>query len=218
VPASKFTEAAELKRIELGVIPASMTSSAPAPQSENNARPIQSWTYTRQSVTVTLSVSKQRHGDARRIPEKVPSVRRQIVQRTMSMEMTNARNGPTHDRNLGGRSLRRLPSPSFFHERSSAVKPAVGTPLARFVNGFALALAVIAGVSAASGPVAAGQSPAEFINLIGTDVLQEMRADVPLAQKEDYFRQLLRKDADLEGDFSFCSRPLLAYRERGAIH
>ena len=47
--------------------------------------------------------------------------------------------------------------PSLFHERSSAVKPAVSTALARFVNGFALALAVIAGVSAASGPVAAGQ-------------------------------------------------------------
>jgi phospholipid transport system substrate-binding protein len=87
------------------------------------------------------------------------------------------------------------------------VKPAVGTALARFVNGFALALAVIAGVSAASGPVAAGQSPAEFINLIGTDVLQEMRADVPLAQKEDYFRQMLRKDADLEGISRFVLGP-----------
>jgi phospholipid transport system substrate-binding protein len=97
--------------------------------------------------------------------------------------------------------------PSLFHERSNAVKPAVGTALARFVNGFALALAIIAGVSAASGPVAAGQSPAEFISVIGTDVLQEMRADVPLAQKEDYFRQMLRQDADLEGISRFVLGP-----------
>jgi phospholipid transport system substrate-binding protein len=97
--------------------------------------------------------------------------------------------------------------PSLFHERSNAVKPAVGTALARFVNGFALALAVIAGVSAAPGPVAAGQSPAEFISVIGTDVLQEMRADVPLAQKEDYFRQMLRQDADLEGISRFVLGP-----------
>jgi len=66
---------------------------------------------------------------------------------------------------------------------------------------------LIAGVSAASGPVAAGQSPAEFINVIGADVLQEMRADVPLAQKEDYFRQMLRKDADLEGISRFFLGP-----------
>jgi hypothetical protein len=97
--------------------------------------------------------------------------------------------------------------PSLFHERSCASKPAVGTALARFVNGFALALAVIAGVSAAPGPVAAGQSPAEFISVIGTDVLQEMRADVPLAQKEDYFRQMLRQDADLEGISRFVLGP-----------
>jgi len=97
--------------------------------------------------------------------------------------------------------------PSFFHERSRAAKLAVGTAVARFVNGFALALAVIAGVSAASGPVAAGQSPAEFISVIGADVLQEMRADVPLAQKEDYFRQMLRMDADLEGISRFVLGP-----------
>jgi phospholipid transport system substrate-binding protein len=87
------------------------------------------------------------------------------------------------------------------------VKPAVSTALARFVNGFALALAVIAGVSAASGPVAAGQSPAEFIGVIGADVLQEMRADVPLGQKEDYFRQMLHQDADLDGISRFVLGP-----------
>ena len=88
-----------------------------------------------------------------------------------------------------------------------AVKHTIETTLARFVKGIALAFAVIAGVSAASGAVAAGQTPAEFISVIGADVLQEMRADVPLAQKEDYFRQMLRQDADLEGISRFVLGP-----------
>jgi len=84
-------------------------------------------------------------------------------------------------------------------EHESAAKPAVSTALAQCVKGFALALAVIAGVSVASRPVAADETPAGFISIIGADVLQEMRADVPLAQNEDYFRQMLRQDADLDG-------------------
>jgi phospholipid transport system substrate-binding protein len=87
------------------------------------------------------------------------------------------------------------------------VKPAVNTALARFVTGFALALVVIAGISAASRPVAADQTPAEFISVLGADVLQEMRADVPLAQKEDYFRKMLRQDADLDGISRFVLGP-----------
>jgi phospholipid transport system substrate-binding protein len=98
--------------------------------------------------------------------------------------------------------------PSFlFHKRESAVKPAVSTALAQCVKGFALALAVIAGVSAAPRPAAAGQTPAEFISVIGSDLLQEMRADAPLAQKEDYFRQMLRQDADLDGISRFILGP-----------
>jgi hypothetical protein len=91
-----------------------------------------------------------------------------------------------------------LPS-SLFPEPESAVKPALSTALPQCVKSFAIALAVIAVVSAAPTPVAAGQSPAEFISVIGTDVLQEMRADVPLSQKEDCFGQMLRQDADLDG-------------------
>ena len=87
------------------------------------------------------------------------------------------------------------------------VQYTIETALARFVKGIALAFAVIAGVSAASGAVAAGQTPAEFIRVIGADVLQEMRADVPLAQKADYFRQMLRQDADLEGISRFVLGP-----------
>ena len=88
----------------------------------------------------------------------------------------------------------------------TAVKPAVSTALARSIKSFALALTVIAGVSAAARPVAAGL-PAEFISVLGTDVLQEMRADVPLAQKEDYFGQMLRQDADLDGISRFILGP-----------
>jgi hypothetical protein len=101
-------------------------------------------------------------------------------------------------------------------EHESAVKPAVSTTLARFVKGFAVALAVIAGVSAAPRPVAAGQSPADFISVIGADVLQEMRADVPLAQKEDYFRQMLRQDADLDGYLVLFSAPIGVSRARSS--
>ncbi len=97
--------------------------------------------------------------------------------------------------------------PPLLHECESAVKPVVGTAVAWFVKGFALALAVIAGISAAPRPVAAGQTPAEFISVIGADVLQEMRADVPLAQKEDYFRQMLHQDADLDGISRFVLGP-----------
>ena len=94
-----------------------------------------------------------------------------------------------------------------FHERESAVKPAVSTALAQCVKGFTLALAVIAGVAAAPRPVAAGQTPAEFIGVLGADVLQEMRAGAPLAQKEDYFRQMLRQDADLDAISRFVLGP-----------
>jgi hypothetical protein len=57
----------------------------------------------------------------------------------------------------------------------TAVKPTANTPLTQFVKGFALTLALIAGVAAASRPVAA-ETPAEFISILGTDVLHEMRS------------------------------------------
>jgi phospholipid transport system substrate-binding protein len=94
-----------------------------------------------------------------------------------------------------------------FHEHESAVKPAAGTALAQFVKGFALALAVIAGVWVASKPAAADETPAEFISTIGTDVLQEMRSSASLDQKEAYFRQMLRQDADLDGISRFVLGP-----------
>jgi phospholipid transport system substrate-binding protein len=97
--------------------------------------------------------------------------------------------------------------PSFLaHERQSAVKPAASTALARLVKGFALALAMTAGVSAAPRLVAA-ETPAEFIGVLGADVLQEMRSSASLVQKEDYFRQMLRQDADLDGISRFVLGP-----------
>ena len=65
----------------------------------------------------------------------------------------------------------------------TAVKPASSTALAQFVKGFAFAVAVILGVSAAPRPAAA-ETPAEFISIIGADVLQEMRSTAPIDQKE----------------------------------
>ena len=91
-------------------------------------------------------------------------------------------------------------------EHESAVKPAASTALARFGKGFALAVVVTAGVSATARPIAA-ETPAEFISVLGADVLTEMRADVPLAQKENYFRQMLRQDADLDGISRFVLGP-----------
>jgi phospholipid transport system substrate-binding protein len=91
-------------------------------------------------------------------------------------------------------------------EHESAVKSATSSALARFVKGFALALALFAGVSAAPRPVAA-ETPAEFINILGTDVLAEMRSYASLDQKEAYFRQMLSQDADLEGISRFVLGP-----------
>jgi phospholipid transport system substrate-binding protein len=91
-------------------------------------------------------------------------------------------------------------------QHESAVKLAVSAALVQFLKGSALALAVIAGASAATRPVAA-ETPAEFISVLGADVLQEMRADVPLTQKEDYFGRMLRQDADLDGICRFILGP-----------
>ena len=91
------------------------------------------------------------------------------------------------------------------HER--AVKPGLSAAPAPFIKGFALALAVIAGVSAAPRPAAAGQTPAEFVSIVGTDVLAEMRSYAPLEQKSAYFRQMLRQDADLDGISRFVLGP-----------
>ena len=87
-----------------------------------------------------------------------------------------------------------------------AVKPAVSTVHAWFVKGFVLALAVIAGVSVVSRAVAA-ETPAEFINIIGADVLAEMRSYASLDQKEAYFRQMLNQDCDLDGISRFILGP-----------
>jgi hypothetical protein len=73
-------------------------------------------------------------------------------------------------------------------EHESAVKPAVSTALARFGKGFALAIAVIAGVSATSSPTEAGAPVADNTNIMtagprGPTLLQ----DVWLIEKLAHF-------------------------------
>jgi phospholipid transport system substrate-binding protein len=75
------------------------------------------------------------------------------------------------------------------------------------IRSCALAVAVIAGVAAAPRPVAAAQTPAQFISVLGTDALAEMRSFASLDQKEAYFRQLLSQDADLDGICRFVLGP-----------
>lgn len=90
---------------------------------------------------------------------------------------------------------------------AGAVKPATSTVFARFARNLFLALAVIAGAAAASPPAAAGETPTEFINILGEDALAEMRSFAPLAQKEAYFDQMLRQDFDLDGISRFVLGP-----------
>lgn len=92
-------------------------------------------------------------------------------------------------------------------QHRSAVQPAASTLFARLTSSSTLALAVIAGLAAASHPAAAGESPAEFIRVLGQGALAEMRSSAPLAQKEAYFRQMLRQDFDLDGISRFVLGP-----------
>jgi phospholipid transport system substrate-binding protein len=92
-------------------------------------------------------------------------------------------------------------------EHENEVKPAFSTAFAWLVKGCALAIAVIAGVAAAPRPVAAAETPAQFIGILGTDVLAEMRSFAPMDQKEAYFRQMLDQDADLDAISRFILGP-----------
>ena len=87
------------------------------------------------------------------------------------------------------------------------MKTATKTTFARFARGFIFASAVIAGTAAASLPAAAGETPAEFIRILGADVLEEMRSYAPLDQKEAYFRQLLNQDFDMTEISQFILGP-----------
>ena len=81
------------------------------------------------------------------------------------------------------------------------------TGLACCARGFAVALALVAGLSVTPEPVAAAETPAEFISILGADALAEMRSYAPLDQKEAYFRQMLHQDFALSRICRFVLGP-----------
>jgi phospholipid transport system substrate-binding protein len=75
-------------------------------------------------------------------------------------------------------------------------------------KGFVLALALIAGVSAAPRPVAADDVVIAFIRDLGSQALEMIRRpDVPLSGKTAYFGELVRQDFDLTGICRFVLGP-----------
>jgi phospholipid transport system substrate-binding protein len=92
------------------------------------------------------------------------------------------------------------------HQR--AVKPAASTAFALFAKGFALALAVVAGLSAAPRSAAAGDPPVAFIRALGDQAVSVIRRpDMPLATKAAYFDQMVRQDFDVTGICRFVLGP-----------
>ena len=74
-----------------------------------------------------------------------------------------------------------------------AVKPAASTAFALFAKGFALALAMMAGLSVPPRSAAAGDAPVAFIRTLGEQAVSVIRRfDVPLATKAAYFDQMVR--------------------------
>ena len=92
-------------------------------------------------------------------------------------------------------------------EHENTVKPAVSTALARFVKGFSLALAVIAGVSVAPRPAAADDVSIAFIRALGDQAVSVIHSAMPPGAKADYFSQMLRQDFDLTGICRFVLGP-----------
>src|ERR1700751_324038 len=98
-----------------------------------------------------------------------------------------------------------------------AVKPAASTAFALFAKGFALAVAVIAGLSAPRS-AAAEDAPVAFIRALGGQAVSVIRRpDMPLATKAAYFDQMVRQDFDVTRICRFVLGPYLtARRPRGA--
>jgi len=90
-------------------------------------------------------------------------------------------------------------------------EPAPGAVLAK---GFVLALAVIAGLSAAPRPAAADEPPVAFIRALGDQAVSVIRSPMPLPNKAYYFDQMVRQDFDLTGIARFVPAPIGAPRAR----
>ena len=102
----------------------------------------------------------------------------------------------------GGRRQDQESSSSHVTQHKSAVKPG-GTAPARLAKGFTLALAVIAGVSAAPGVAAAAEAPTAFIRDLGNQAVGVIRSGMPLASKAAYFEQVIHQDFNLTGISQF---------------
>jgi phospholipid transport system substrate-binding protein len=93
-------------------------------------------------------------------------------------------------------------------QRRPLVKPAAGTGLALFAKSFALALAVIAGLSVAPGSAVADDAPVAFIRALGEQAVSVIRRpDTPLATKAAYFDRMVRQDFDVTGICRFVLGP-----------
>ncbi len=99
-------------------------------------------------------------------------------------------------------------------DRSSTVIRAAGAPkgvaataFPRFLRTCTLAFGVTAGAATTSLATMADETPAEFVSVLGNDVLAEMRSSASLDQKEAYFRQMLGQDFDMDGISRFVLGP-----------
>jgi phospholipid transport system substrate-binding protein len=87
------------------------------------------------------------------------------------------------------------------------VKRGAGTSFPWFARALTLAFAVTASAAAPLLGIAAGETPAEFIQTLGKDLLAEMRSAASLDQKGVYFRQMLHQDFDMDGIARFVLGP-----------
>ena len=89
-----------------------------------------------------------------------------------------------------------------------AAKPAASTAFALFAKGFALALAVIAGLAVPPRSAVAEDAPTAFIRALGAQAVSVIRRpDIPLATKAAYFDQMVRQDFDVTGICRFVLGP-----------
>jgi phospholipid transport system substrate-binding protein len=77
----------------------------------------------------------------------------------------------------------------------------------RFTKGLALAVAVIAGLSAAPRSAAADDAPTAFIRALGSQAVAVIRSAMPLSSKAAYFDLLVRQDFDLTDICRFVLGP-----------
>ena len=96
-------------------------------------------------------------------------------------------------------------SPVTWH--GGMVKRVAGTTFPRFLRALTLAFAVTGSAAAPSLGIAAGETPAEFIQTLGKDLLADIRSAASLDQKEAYFRQMLRQDFDMDEIARFVLGP-----------